>query len=304
VGEEAFCDARAAVRFPGGALSWRMDGTLNGFPSLGWAYRRLLSDGRGVNRVEVGVSNRHATSAPGPGPGIDAVARACATSPLELRGTDGGWSSTAWPQAGRLLAPLLLRSTTRIVPGGFEPDGKWIRQGQPLFLAEYASGEHSGRTLGRPMALADMPGIELSYALSEVADGHFGTWFLGVGETADADAVRRLRVHLLRIHAERECLKLVLRAIADETVQVERGHEATERLQAYLNDVLNRVFKPSYLGIRVDVLRAAYESDEIVGEAERATLYARLVDIRGNVKRKLEERTAKGWFIAPGGSGG
>jgi hypothetical protein len=305
VGEEAFCDAHHAVRFPGGARWWDLGGVLEDWPFFGWAYRRLLSDGRGVTRVEVGISNWWPLGAYGPEVGVEVISRACATGQLELKETHGGWSSAALLQAGPLLTPLLLRSTTKFVPGGvFSPNKSWIRDGQPVFLVEYGPLEHEGKLPGRAIPLSGMSGIELSVVPSQEFGVYFRTWFLRVDPAADPDAVRRIRVHLLRIHAERECLRRVLEAIIDDTVTVERGVEATDCLQEYLNNVLSRLFKPSYQGIRqAEVLEAAYESDGIIGEAEMATLLAKLEEIRGNVRRKLE-KLAEGYFIVSGDASG
>jgi hypothetical protein len=205
-----------------------------------------------------------------------------------------------------VLAPLILRSTTRVL-AAFEPEPGWMRPGQSLALVEYQPHECVHRRLpGREVPLA-LPGIALSYQLVPARDVYVGTWFLRVEEGADLDAVRRLRLHLFRIHAERECLKQVLRGVLDETIVVEVGHAATNRLQCYFNSAFKRIFKPSFLGIRQgELLRVAYETDELIGEAERASLLSMLEDIRGNIRRMVEEGTREGgiYFYAPGDGGG
>ena len=187
------------------------------------------------------------------------------------------------------------------MPGEFDPVPSWVRPGRPLFLVEYWLAEAPSRPTTHALSVYEADGVELCFQRSASSERHLGVWFLGIDPGADFDVVRRIRIHLFRIHAERECLKQVLGAVVDRTVELERGREETERLQEYLNRAFSRVFQPSYNGIRqADVLKVAYDSDEIIGEAERATLLAQLEEIRGNIKRKVAERTEPGYFWAPG----
>jgi hypothetical protein len=294
VGEEVFCDARRAMRFPRGEGFWRL--SAGGYPAerFRWAYRRFHSDGYGVSRVEYGLYDRPRVW---PGArGLTALAEACMSESLEVRGVDRVWQRRSLLGAGEMLASALLRSSTEIV-AGFDPDVRWLMPGRSLTLIVYEClvGDH---TPGRGVPALRAYGIDLSYKLVEHGGCYGGVWFLTSATGVDSTIVRDLRIHLLRLHAERECLKHILRAIANGVIEIVRGDPATEDLQRYLNEAFTRIFKPSYRGpARDEILRTAYESDELISSGDRASLLSNLEKVRGNILRKVAERTDPTYFL-------
>lgn len=291
-GEEVFCDVRGAVTFPGRRGVWAPGATPKA-PRFKWAFRRFLADGRVVTRIELGLSCR-ARAGDGRPWALEAVAMSCFAGDLALRSTDGKWSQAPVFQAGAPLARLLLRSTTK--RDGFNPEESWLRPGRPLLLLEYdPSLEAMSPPPGRIVPILWDEGIDVSYRLLEANANYAGAWFVAANR-ANCDAVRRLRIHLFRLHAERECLKQVLLAITRDVIRVERGTAESETLQDYLNSAFTLIFEPSFGIPSGEIFKAAYETDQLIAEGERASLLERLNQVRGNIRRKVAERTEGGWF--------
>jgi hypothetical protein len=138
-------------------------------------------------------------------------------------------------------------------------------------------------------------GIGVSYRLFEAQGQYAAVWFVAA-RGWEGDAVRRLRIHLFRLHAERECLKQVLLAISRDVISIERGTAASDALQDYLNHAFTLIFEPSFGIPSGEIFQAAYATDQLISEGERASLLEHLSQVRGNIKRKVAERTEGGWF--------
>jgi hypothetical protein len=81
--------------------------------------------------------------------------------------------------------------------------------------------------------------------------------------------------------------------IALGKIPVERGTDETERLQSYLNKATRIFFATHRYGIdQSDILRVAYQYDDLVSAGERPALEEQLSEIRGNISRKVTEGIA------------
>jgi hypothetical protein len=295
VGEDAFADATRALRFPPGIGPWRIPLAEDRYVRFGWAFRRFNSSGP-VARVECGLRQTTRDR----GEPLDArrlsdLVGACLRKRLEVRTQARAWEPAQLATCDRPLARLLLRSTTaRVALRAADPEAWWLEAGRPLAVLEYSAHLDSDGTVPRSRrveTLADW-GIQLHHTTLEVAGRPVAAWLLGVGDAANADALRRLRIHLFRLHAEREVLKRILSNVATGRIVHEAGKPHSEALEDYLNDALQTLFRPSSHGVpQREILEVAYRGDELVSEGERATLLPALEQARLNVRRKVEERT-------------
>jgi len=115
-----------------------------------------------------------------------------------------------------------------------------------------------------------------------------GLWLLGAGKNASPDRRRRLRIHLFRLHAEKEALRLVLRSIIDKSIPISPGSAATDELQRYLLESVRLLKKKTRHGLaQSELLSAAQEFDAEISPGERDTLLTQLARVRGSVKRAV-----------------
>jgi len=124
-------------------------------------------------------------------------------------------------EAAPLLTELLRESTTRFRagPDGAAPDEPppaWTFQlGAPLLLVEY--GEHEGDPPPVPaIAVGERGGVLVGHYRHDAGETELRTWFLYATRRAGVDEVRRLRLHLFRLHSELEALRMTLRALGDD----------------------------------------------------------------------------------------
>ncbi len=97
----------------------------------------------------------------------------------------------------------------------------------------------------------------LSHAWLQIGKQRCSAWFMAIGK-GDTDAVRRLRIHLSRLHTERECLRLVLFHISDEgKLDLAKNPTRSDAVQFYLNNTLQVIQKPERFGFCQSVMFAA-----------------------------------------------
>jgi hypothetical protein len=135
-------------------------------------------------------------------------------------------------------------------------------------------------------------GLHVSSEPFEVSGQLAVAWLVNVAPNADPDVLRRLRIHLFRLHAERECLSRILRHLLVEKLSIERGAAASEALQAYFATAGRLLNRETFYGLAQDEIRgAAYEGLELVATGEREDLLARLERARRSVRQKIEQAT-------------
>jgi hypothetical protein len=282
--EETFCTAEPPLRFAE-QLSWLA--RKNGHPALCSfqpVYRRLLDNGEAVARLELGLAN-----APRRPPmrfeTLLRLVRDVERLPMTVRAAKVP-QRVALARAGDLVANDLLLATTAT---GATPDVAWLRGRKPRIVVEYDDGEVSD-----PPAHMDAPGfdfdagIELTHRHGE----HASAWFVRARSGARMDIVRNLRLHLLRLHAEREALGVVLAAAHDDLLCADASAEPYRRLDRYLERATGFLNRTSVYGLSVTpLLDLAYEFDELVTPGRRATLLTYLSDVREHVRRAVADVT-------------
>jgi hypothetical protein len=93
----------------------------------------------------------------------------------------------------------------------------WVSPGQPMLFVEYHAGEVADPpNTGRQVYLPPDYGLRLDHWWTSFGNREAQAWLLGRTAASDKDALRRVRVHLMRLHAELECAKQVLRLTQDE----------------------------------------------------------------------------------------
>lgn len=302
-GEEVYCRAARALRFQP-SLNMQRLGASGASMMPYCTFRRFLSDGRAVSRVEVGFTH-------GGGKGLFlsldgqeclTLINSCLSMAVRVPSGLGGLTSCKLIEADNYLASHFLRSTTQRKHGKEWPvEAWWFTPAQPLLLIEYRPNEiialprHS-RFIESSKLNSRM--IGLSYCRVEhgvTGKGRrLGVWFIEIAPDSDRDIIRRLRLQLFRLHAERQCLKQILRLIATEKLKVIQHTAVSDSLQKYLLDSIRTLRKEKRYGLpQSSILEAAEQFEDIVTEGERATLLSQLehMHIRKNILNSVDQYT-------------
>lgn len=285
-GEEAYCIARGAIRFPdqlraislgSGAFSVTAQRT----------FRRFHSDGM-VSRAEIGLGLRGADLPVTPATSADLLKliHDCAQLPVKVKGADGQLQDSKLVSCAGALARNYLRATTNRKAGG-DLQPWWISQGDPALLVEGADPATLPLT---PYArrVLDVNGIRVFHDWLQFGPHKCSTWFIGPTKSS-SDALRRLRIHLMRLHAERECLRLTLTMFARGKLPLD-GAKVPALVQEYLNDAIRALQKSERFGLpQSEMFDAALSAVDIATEGQ----YASLEKMRRQVFVKLQDYLKK-----------
>lgn len=273
-GEELFGDGSRALLFPD-HLGHTLYGSDPARGTLTCLFRRFHSNGIAA-RLEVGLRfEREPTATSEP---VDLYALITQVLRMKVRVRTGGQSRQVigLAAAGRYLAGHYLAATTdhRLKPRA-ELESWWFSAGTPALIVEYDATDY----------FADVIMPRHSRFVQEVRDAGaalFHTWF-DVGQRCsvwvirrrwgDPDSARKLRMHLVRLHAERECLRCMIQNAQAMKFDLSQRTAQSDAVQRYLRDTLHLVQQSSYMGLdQGPMLRVAREALAIALEGETASL--------------------------------
>jgi hypothetical protein len=255
-GEDNYADASLALRFPD-QLRHQNIGTEATSSSISHAFRRFYCSGI-VGRYEIGFRVTRRSNAPlSPQETAQWLA---ATTSLPVRLRHQNYTQPLLKVGGGLAQQFLNASTDRKVAK--QPEKWWSAAGEPALFVEYRKDDAiSQLPHARTVSTARVGAEVLHHAWLEIAGQVISTWFLQCdAPKSNASELRRLRIHLLRLHCERECLRLVLRAANDQLL----GNTVSQadELEDYLEQSLPLVTRPMSHGVEqsqlLEVARSAW----------------------------------------------
>lgn len=297
-GENIYCGAARALRFEPPFTNFKnLDGSISRIKQY-CAFRRFVADGCAVARLELGIGYReysHSFVDLGQKDFLALIHSVLEQSVSVPSGND--FYKTKLLTAGQQLAKHYLHASTRRIDKKLSPvESWWIHSGEPLLVVEYEIDELSelpkyARHVQNPTLVHAQ--VSLSHVWIELNGREVGVWLLGYSPYSNSrDILRRLRMILFRLHAEQESIKQVFRQIITKKIEVQRGTEATERLQQYLQSAVSLLSKKSREGLpQSNILAAAQQAKDFISEGERTTLLSQLVDIRRNLLRNIDRFT-------------
>jgi hypothetical protein len=287
-GEHAYVKSDHLVRFVGELGGAASDPLLRGARCT---FRRLFCAPPARARFEVGLRLQESVVGAQP---IDTVLAAVGGIPLRVnpRNVNGTVDSEHVPLvgAGSSVAKLFARATTSRKLVG-EPKSWWVVPAAPLFVVETGNpvAAEQLRSIGavqRPEAPA---GTTLLHVYEEAVGAH--VWLIAhdSGVVTTDPELRHLRIHLVRLHEERETLKYVLQLMAREQLTVAGDSDEAQELDSYLTDAAKSFERDSFHGIGIDgTLRVAYGAEALVSDADWASLRAALEQSRRQLTRAIE----------------
>ncbi|UCC40765.1 MAG: hypothetical protein JSV96_04785 [Candidatus Aminicenantes bacterium] len=292
-GEELYSRASRAIRFPG--LRTRRLGGKDAHLSPHCTFRRFFSNGEAVARVEVAFRTRRGWYRFDENSFLSVI-ESCLALPTVISSPISKNPQCDLQMAGRYLADLYLYASTQTAYQK-DPDLQdwWIKDGKPLLWIEYKDYEVKNiPKVACPVKSLIKFNIHLSHCWIDRRKGKSSrVWLLKFSSNSDFDIIRRLRLNLLRLHAEQECLREILRLIGQHKIFIKRGTDASDRLQQYLNSATKIISGRGKYGLpQSELLEAALDYEDIVSEGERVTLLSQLEEIRKNILLKIEKYTA------------
>lgn len=286
--EDVFCGAARGVRLAADALA-ALDDQVAAPGHFVCAFRRFLSNGEAVSRIEIGIGRRPsgARGAPMDGEQLVRFLQTCLRLPIHFRSRNATVSAEL-VSAGSKLARHVLNSSTRWKDAeGFEPIPWWVTPGRLLVLLEYSPHEIASLPeLARPVAL-ETEDLALHHLGFRRETRFARVWLLGIRPGANRDRLRGIRLHLLRLHCEREAVGAILRHISQGRLPLPAAKTPRTPLLGYLENAMGFLERGKVYGHdQSQLLDIAYGYDDLVTGAQRATLREEL----GRIYRSLAER--------------
>uniref|UniRef100_UPI00405692FC hypothetical protein n=1 Tax=Candidatus Electrothrix sp. TaxID=2170559 RepID=UPI00405692FC len=291
-GENVFCRATNAIRLNerSGIIS-NCDGSNT--EKYQCVFRRFFFEGRSVGKIEVGF--RYLTNSIATPEFWPFCIRTIAQSQWIVgpRHRDFHYLSPL-VSAGDAITKLYLRSTTTTNLLDSEIREWWVDHGEPVVVLKYDADRFPPPQNSVLVPLSTHKAVELYYQRVFVSGKKLNVWYIGV-RLIDPRKLRQLRLHLLRFHAEIQSLKIILRHIMDDRIQIMRNTPASDELQAFLRDAIRLISKNKRYGIdQRSVLDAVRSYFDFVSAGERKSLLFKLKQIRRNILRSLEAQMTTG----------
>ncbi len=315
LGENHICEANRALRLS--KIAPFEDTEKGGKIPIQIAYRRFYFDGYAVGKFEVGL-NLNLKSYQGKvlstlqtGKLFEHIFQIPVNIPSypEISKTCELW------QAGEYLAKLYAVNSTRtsILKQGSIPKW-WVQSCPPVLFVEQKYSEYN---IIFPFPSKPIPlklDFDLDYQIINHAGRRFRLWricqhYYPIKDYSPAwdknstekllkrnreickSQAREIRLYLLRLHAERECLKQILANIGTKNIRPTAGSETCETLQAYLNLATKRISRlKSKAGdlSSGELAEVAREAEDFVASGERDSILGGLKGIRKNVYSKVK----------------
>lgn len=291
-GEEVFCRANSAVRFSNhlrklqlgvAPLSVNVDRVFRRFNSNGTVARfetglqlaLLPRDPAASN--EAALSDRH----------VEQLLQQCAALPARIRGANGEWQMLPLIGCSALLAKHYLRATTSR-KSAVTAQPWWFSFGSPAMLVESVQAQPLPLPRDAQRVL-ETGNVAVYHWWRRHGTAQVSVWFLQ-SQAPDKDVLRRLRIHLLRLHTERECLRQVITLILRGTFQYSASVESSDLTQLYLNEAIRAVERSERGGFEQSaLLDAARLAVEGVSPGANATLLQMRRQVAEKVRRFIEQ---------------
>ncbi len=287
MGEDVYCGAHGTLRFDNFLRTRTLSGGLRPL----CAFRRIVSDGC-VTRLEVGLRLLVDRDRPAGLKADEALTliEECAAMPVKIRGEDGTWKKeVGLLEAGPLLAKHLLRATTQRVEGKLPPLQRWwLTAGRPIVVFEAC-----------PRGLLELPPESVAVEVDANRDFDLayhtlqgtgrrpsvGAWFLKYDPGSELDRLRRLRIHLVRLHAEREALMTIVQELEAGRLPFDPRSVASWNLQDRLGKALLRLEQPRRYGLdQASILDCPGYKLNFFDEPSRTALLSSLKDVAGRLE--------------------
>jgi hypothetical protein len=255
-------------------------------------FRRFYSAGV-VCRFETGLRLRLLPGASGDAADTVRLIAACVAIPARVR--HGAQASPLVATGKALAAHYLAASTNRKVEVASQP--WWAAAGSPAIMVEHVGAD--GLVLPPHARAVSTPGIggdPLHHAWLQLAGQRCSTWLLRSDTGANVAELRKLRIHLLRLHAERECLRLVLQAVSNGSIKLDADLAQSDAVQYYLDRAMPVVTQPVRDGmVQAGLLEVAQSATGLALPGQASSFDA----MRRQMAEKVQRYIRRSEIVAP-----
>ena len=263
------------------------------------AFRRLFCDGSALARVEIGITKFRNMPPLPPFNGRQCLSVATDIMKLPTRVRDFRLGfveerhvvfqpDDALVRQGNRLSKLFSRATAAASESQTIRDS-YVKDGRPVLIVEFDLAEIS--KLPAQVQIVDphkVGGVQLGFTWLRGSAGLVGAWFIR-RDKSNSLGHRRLRLCLLRLHAEREVLHSVLRQLDSGQIVYQANTEAGDNLDRYLNRAVTMVQRDQHYGVSQSAILEAFDAVESVEPATRLSdLTQRLSGARRQVIEKVD----------------
>ncbi|MCI5150586.1 MAG: hypothetical protein D3916_14575 [Candidatus Electrothrix sp. MAN1_4] len=213
-GEDLFCEAQGACRLPSDS-SWKIIRLGSSRYNVKCIFRRFYRTGVSTSRFEIGfvvMSNKFSAKRD---IDLDSILKKVLKIPVKIGNISGTLNQIPLIDASDALADhFRLTSTQLFRKKTYKGKRWWCSAGDPLVMVELRNDEHA--ILSRYIVSVDPSvknGVRLAYATRKKMrslNRNLGCWVLCFAENVDLRLARQLRIHLVRVHGEVQCLKRVV----------------------------------------------------------------------------------------------
>lgn len=267
----------------------------------GIAFRRLYFDGLAVGKFELGISTRTRKKVDLSKQAVKDLVDSFLHMPIRLRESRSGYKNCLLGHSAQYVASLYYHATTKNLDEPITSTNKWmIRPGIPILFLVCQSEEVLPLPYWSRNVEIKNYDFNLYNCLVPFQGKNFRLWLLDNHLSAHYDirAARRLRIYLLRLNAEHESLRLVLRNIISKNIDVKPRSKLSDNLQYYLNEATRRIGildSKSSNQFEDEICDIARESMNTLNPGQKDALVNVLksIDVRKNILRKVEDYVNK-----------
>jgi len=288
IGEDRICKADRALSFP------QNPSPIEGHAKTRIAFRRFYFDGWAVGKFEIGF---HTSLDHLPAQFKDLESHFLRL-PVRIGNSIGMPISCELAQAGKHIAHLYLMASTPTKRTVSDKDKWQVRSGIPLLFLEMHNYENVKIPReAKAIKLSNWPfnlwpsNLKLFHYGIPYRGGKIYMWILKEGNSAkQKNIARTLRLYLLRLNAEHECLRLILQSIAKKDIQITRGTARSDDLQRYLDKALKRIthFETRTGSVNDEIAQIARQSINIIRPGQLDLLLENVNDYRRYLRKNIE----------------
>ena len=285
-GEELYGDASSAVRFQNELRRFpiKVESTQGQLNSI---FRRLFSNGV-VARLEIGLRLSIGKKQKRNELKTIELIRQILEMNVAVGSSEAYRPNVKLANVGGAFSRHLLRSSTSHKFPIENTSAWWITPAAPALLIEFENSmllpENARRVYFRSHASP-----ALFHCWIEIGGHRISSWFM-MGKGVDPAALRNLRIHVSRLHSERESLKCILNNVFSGKISVERKTTASDLLQDYINNTLRVLEKTNRFGFNQSLmLEAAHDAFEFAMEGETASLRWARRQVAERIRKFIEK---------------
>ncbi len=255
------------------------------------AFTYFYFDGTAVGKYELGVASKSKYNVQISPKQFPAVVNHFLTLPVRVRSPFGETKVQDLAQAGRSIAQLYAIASTSKEKEIIQSGVREVHPGTPILYFEFKIGEATGV----PQAAKFVPlpkeyGIYLFNYKIFYKGAQIQSWLAFIDGKTNLDRARTLRLYLLRLHSEYECLRIILRNIKEKIINPPPKGDLSQKLQGYLGKAaanisnLENKCEGQFAGELPYIARNATNMTR-PGDLEELLGIIQDLDLRGNIAR-------------------